>query len=73
MKYYKFKKIFKGDNPIIRVTYKTFWGKLVDRDVCPSRGTSGFWVFMDNANLTHNFGPINNFYNNDLDEYIVNE
>jgi hypothetical protein len=71
MKYYKFKKITEGENPIIRVTYKTWRGSLIEKDVVKS-AVEGFWEFMENGNLTHNFAPINNFYNNNNDIYWVN-
>jgi len=72
MKYYKFEKVKKGKNPIIKVTYKTWWGSFVIRDICKCDTVQGFWVFMDNGLLTHNFEPINNFYENDDDIYWVN-
>ncbi|MCP4520933.1 MAG: hypothetical protein GY827_04445 [Cytophagales bacterium] len=71
MKYYKFRKIYQGKNPIIRVTFKTFWGKMVDRDICPTN-VDGHWQFMDNGDLTYNFGPINTFYESDLEVYVLN-
>ena len=72
MKYYKFEKIVKGDNPIIRITFKTTFGKLIQKDVCKCENINGFWVFMENAQITHNFEPINNFYKNNQDVYFVN-
>lgn len=72
MKYYKFKKILKGKNPIIRVTFKTWLGALIEKDICKHEHISGYWVFIEDDTLTHNFTPINNFYNNDLDVYWVN-
>jgi len=72
MKYYKFKKIEKGQNPIIRVTYKTWWGGLVEKDICKSKNVDGFWVFMESGSLTHQFEPINTFYKNNDDLYYVN-
>ena len=71
MKYYKFEKIIKGKNPIIRITYKTWCGAFVVKDVCKS-GVEGFWEFMEDGHLTHKFDPINTFYNNDDDVYWVN-
>ena len=70
MKYYKFEKIQKGDNPIIRITFKTWYGKLIVRDVCKRYSVDDFWVFMDNGFLTHSFDPINTFHKNDLDVYL---
>ena len=71
MKYYKFEKKQKGKNPIIRITYKNWWGKLIIKDVVKSN-VEGFWEFMEDGSLTHQFAPINNFYNNDDDIYWVN-
>ena len=71
MKYYKFEKKQKGKNPIIRITYKNWWGKLIIKDVVKSN-VEGFWEFMEDGSLTHRFAPINNFYNNDDDIYWVN-
>ena len=71
MKYYKFKKITKGENPIIRVTYKTWWGSLVVKDIIKSN-VSDYWEFMENGALTFNFRPINTFYESDDDIYWVN-
>jgi hypothetical protein len=71
MKYYKFEKIRKGKNPIIRITYKNWWGKLVIKDVIKSN-VDGFWEFMEDGRLTYRFEPINNFYENDDDIYWVN-
>lgn len=64
MKYHKFEKIVYGKNPIIRVTFKTWYGKLIVRDICKSETKfmeNQFWIFMDNGSLTHNFEPINIF------------
>ena len=73
MKYYKFERIREGDNPIVRITYKTWWGSFVVKDVCKCGTVKGFWVFMDDDMLTHNFKPINQF-NEGIDKvYIVNE
>tara|TARA_R110000803_G_scaffold171193_1_gene234071 strand:- start:367 stop:591 length:225 start_codon:yes stop_codon:yes gene_type:complete len=72
MKYYKFKKITKGENPIIRITYKTWYGSLIEKDICKSKDIEGFWKFMEDGSLTHRFDPINNFYKNDEDVYWVN-
>tara|TARA_R110000751_G_C13720375_1_gene475373 strand:- start:967 stop:1191 length:225 start_codon:yes stop_codon:yes gene_type:complete len=72
MKYYKFKKITKGENPIIRVTYKTWHGSLIEKDICKSKDIEGVWEFMEDGSLTHRFEPINNFYKNDEDVYWVN-
>jgi len=71
MKYYKFEKVQKGNNPIIRITYKNWWGKLVIKDVVKSN-VDGFWEFMEDGSFTHRFEPINNFYKNDKDIYWVN-
>ena len=71
MKYYKFKKIQKGENPIIRITYKNWWGKFITKDIVKS-SVEGHWEFMENGQLTHEFNPINTFYNNDNDVYWVN-
>lgn len=71
MKYYKFEKKQKGKNPIIRITYKNWFGKLIIKDVVKSN-VEGFWAFMEDGSLTHRFEPINNFYNNDDDIYWVN-
>lgn len=59
-------------HPIIRVTYKTFFGNLITRDICKSQNVEDYWEFMDNGELTHNFGPINIFYESNLDIYWVN-
>jgi len=72
MKYYKFKKIKGGEYPIIRITYKDSWNRHIDRDICKCDSVEGFWVFMDNGQLTHKFEPINTFFNNDDDIYFVN-
>ena len=71
MKYYKFEKIQKGENPIIRVTYKNWFGKLIIKDVVKSN-VEGFWEFMEDGSLTHTFEPIENFYKNDNNIYWVN-
>ena len=72
MKYYKFEKIQKGKNPIIRLTYKNWLGRFVIRDICKDANIEGFWVFMDDGSLTHRFEPINNFFESDDDIYWVN-
>ena len=72
MKYYKFEKIIKGDNPIIRVTYKTWHGSLIEKDICKEPTIKGYWVFMEDGMLTHRFDPINVFYNGCNDIYRVN-
>ena len=72
MKYYKFEKIVKGENPIIAVTYKTWYGSLVRKDICRHSSVEGFWAFMESGESTYRFDPINNFYNGDNDVYWVN-
>ena len=73
MTYCKFEKIQGGENPIIRVTYKTWWGKKIVKDVCKCSTVEGFWVFMDSGDLTHNFDPLNNFHKSEVNFYLVNE
>lgn len=77
MKYYKFEKIIKGDNPIIRVTFKTSnWlgkQKIIVRDICQSQSIPEYWKFCDNGDLTHNFDPINVFHKNENNVYVINE
>lgn len=72
MKYYKLEKIVKGENPIIRITFKNWLGRLIVRDVCKCATVNNFWVFMDNGDLTFDFETITTFNNNDLDVYYVN-
>jgi hypothetical protein len=71
MKYYKFKKIQKGDYPIIRVTFKPWHGGLIEKDICKST-VKDHWVFMEDGSHVNRSEPINNFYNNELDCYWVN-
>ena len=70
MKYYKFKKITGGENPIIRITYKNFWGNLIIKDVIKHRG---WWKFMENGRLVFDYDPIENFLLNNIDEYYINQ
>ena len=72
MKYYKFEKIKKGENPIIRVTFKKWFGDFVIRDICKHGNINGFWIFMDNGELIINCDPINTFHKNDDDIYYIN-
>lgn len=72
MKYYKFEKIQKGDNPIIRITYKTWYGKLIVRDVCKCDSFDFMWTFMDNDKPVLDRSPIVTFHKNNLDVYYVN-
>jgi hypothetical protein len=71
MKYYKFEKLQGENNPIIRITYKNWWGKLVIKDVCKSNVTH-CWCFMENGYIVFNSCPINNFHNNKSKFYWVN-
>jgi len=71
MKYYKFEKLQGGSDPIIRITYKNWWGKLITKDVCKSY-IYGDWEFMESGRLIYECKPINNFYNNDYKFYWVN-
>jgi hypothetical protein len=72
MKYYKFEKIVKGENPIIRVTYKTWHGSLIIKDIC--KCTIGGWRFMEDGDIVPigKTTPINNFHKNNQDKYCVN-
>ncbi len=72
MKIHKLKRIVKGENPIIRVTYKTWWGKLKTRDVCQSTPRGNYWVYMDDNYCADGQDSINWFVNSDLDLYYVN-
>lgn len=69
MKYYKFEKIEKGKYPIIKVTFKTWWGKKVVRDICRPHNN---WYFMDNGSVLIKDEPIKTFYHNNSDIYFVN-
>lgn len=71
MKYYKFEKIKKGDNPIVRVTYKNWWGNFIERDIYHSP-YSDSWIYVDNGKIVNNYGPINVFMKHDDDIYYVN-
>lgn len=71
MKYIKFEKIQTGENPIIRMTYKNWYGKLVTRDIVKAC-LNNYWQFMDNSSLIYDYESINTFYNNTDDEYIIN-
>lgn len=73
MKYKKFELIRSGKNPLIRVTYLTFWGKEKVKDIVKSEGCKDFWVFCENNDLTFKFGPINAFYKSEERIYIVND
>jgi hypothetical protein len=74
MKYYKFTKIKKGENPIIRVTYKTWLGTLVEKDICLPHRESSFWEYMDGGGglPMSKLSPINTFHENNEDEYLIN-
>lgn len=72
MKYHKFKKINKGDNPTIRVTFKSFLGIRKVRDVCKCPDLKNKWIFLDDGSSNNNCDPINHFHNNNEDEFIVN-
>lgn len=72
MKYYKFEKIQKGENPIIRITFKKLFGGFVVRDVCKSTFVDKWWVCMDNGEELYDNPAIVNFHNNDADVYFVN-
>ena len=71
MKIKKLEKIQKGDYPIIRVTYKTWYGKLVIKDVCKPLDHH-LWTFMDSGNLVLNDEAINTFNESDNVFYFVN-
>lgn len=70
MKYLRFEKIKKGDNPVVRVTYKTFWGKIVTKDVF--RTDHDFWHYLENDEMVYPDQAIRNFEANDDDVYFVN-
>lgn len=72
MKYHKFEKIIKGDNPIIRITFKDWRHRLYERDVIKSV-VNDWWIFMDDGELVETCPrPISNFHKNDNDVYLVN-
>jgi hypothetical protein len=73
MRFHKFEKIVKSNEPIIRITYVTWYGSHVVRDVCKCKTLSTYWIYMDNGNIVHNHEPITAFYRNDMDVYIVNK
>ena len=73
MKLIKLERVKLGDElPIVRLTFKTFWGKKIVRDACKNRTVEDFWDFVDNGQLTHDFSRINTFYNSGAKEYVVN-
>ncbi len=71
MKIHKLESIVKGDDPIIRVTYKIWFGKTKIRDVCVKIGKT-YWLYMDNNIPADGRNAINCFYKNNFDVYHVN-
>lgn len=61
--------------PIIRITYKTFWGKEVQRDVIQLFSQHNeYWRFVDNGtSVPHKFcAALAVFEENGLKEYELN-
>lgn len=73
MRFHKFERIVKGNDPIIRVTFVTWYGSHVTRDVCKCKTLSNYWIYMDNGDLIHSCEPINVFYRSNMDVYTVNK
>ena len=72
MKYYKFEKIVKGENPIVRVTYKTWYGSLAVKDICKYGNSNTLWAYVENDALCYKSNSIDNFYNGEDNIYWVN-
>lgn len=73
MRIYKLEKITKGDYPIIRITFKKWYGGFISRDICRYSLTDKYWKFLDNSQLIIDVSVINNFYHNDKDVYLINK
>lgn len=72
MKYYKFKKIKFGLEPIVEITYKTWWRKLIIKHVIKDLEVDR-WVFLENGRYLHKGEPIEAFYKSGKDVYWVNQ
>lgn len=70
MKYCKFEKIKGGNDPIIRITYKTWWGQYLIKDVSKS---GVLWYFMESGKRIFNYEPISIFNKSGKYSYRVNE
>lgn len=61
--------------PIIRITYKTFWGKEVQRDVIQTYSThTEYWQFADNGTSVPNkfCAALEAFAEHGVKEYELN-
>jgi len=72
MKYYKFKKIKFGIEPVIRITYKNWWGKLIIKDVIKDLEANS-WLFTEDGSYLIKSEPIEAFYKSNKSIYWVNE
>jgi len=69
MKYEKFEIVHKGEFPIVRITYKTWYGKNVVRDV---HRTFMSWKWVDTDNYIIPDASIEAFYQSGKESYHIN-
>ncbi len=74
MKLCKLEKVVSGENPIVRLTFKTWTGKIIVRDAYKVKEFS-FWRYVDTGESTYRGGveiALKNFHANNLDVFFVN-
>jgi hypothetical protein len=74
MKLCKLEKVVSGENPIVRLTFKTWTGKIIVKDAFKIPGWS-IWMYMDTCGSSVLDGindVLKNFHANNLDVFFVN-
>ena len=69
MKIYKLERLRKFIKPTIRVTYKTWWGKLIIKDL---HKPYALWRSLKNDEFIYKGSTLNHFISSDLDYYYIN-
>jgi hypothetical protein len=72
MKYHNFKRVNLGESFLIRITYKTWYGKFFTKDACKSSHLKDTWVYMDGSGIVPNDTPLNRFAESGEKFYLVN-
>jgi hypothetical protein len=71
LNYYSLEKLEGGENPIIRVGYKNWYGKKTYKNLCKHKSIRGVWLYIENGLMFTDNGIINTFYSNIEDFKLI--